>query len=147
MKYFLYSSALVLVLGTSHPSYAMDPDEPIVSGPHASPQRHSTQTEDWKTPFYKKKFEFSEPRLDMNALNLAIIRKQLDSTQIEDVLKHESHKSNEVAQEKLYGFYTKQAFGINLVNKQKADALIQLGINQKRTWAFWAKAKESPEGQ
>lgn len=147
MKYLLYSFALVLTLGASHLSYAMDPDEPIVSDPHASPQRHSSQTEDWKTPFYKKKFVFSEPRLDMNALNLAIIKKQLDSVRVEDILKYESDNSNEAAQEKLYGFYTKQALGINLVNEQKADALLQLGINQKRTWAFWAKAKAAPEGQ
>lgn len=153
MKSPLYSSAILLALSVMSASQAMDPDERVESGYVQAQTKHneneaaSQLNDEWKKPFYTKPHEFSNPRLDMPALNKAILIKDLDAIQIKEILSEESARGNEVAQEKLYGFYTKQIFGIDLRDETAADSLLEQGLTEKRTWALWAKAQQFPEGK
>jgi len=165
LKFSTLSSVFSLLLTSACPLMAMyEEEDAVVSSVSTPPAMEAVAGEaSWRDQFYKRKYLFSEPTLDLDAFKKEIIsvscvpaQKQVEPdmalriARINEILDQESVLQNDDihTQHFIYQVYAGKIVRQSpLITAEKAKNRLAAGYQQEWGWALWAnaeKTKKSP---
>jgi TPR repeat protein len=95
--------------------------------------------------YYTKKYSFSEPKLDIKALQNDLLTEKIPGEFFIKGLELAAKSGDEEAEKKLHYFRTTQFLSHNFIDREKAEKLLKSALAKNRLWAIWHMAKQTPE--
>jgi TPR repeat protein len=155
----IYTSIFSLMVGMPGSLLGMEPNEdaPTLRRAAAEVSSDPSSAEDWRAPFFQKKYFLSGPSLNLETLKKEIITISLNHMKLPDpsridriksLLNDDSDKEDEALHEFLYRVYSGAIMKTSPFNDpQKATEILERAYVQEETWSFWTKASLAPKGE